>query len=119
MHMCVRVLCTSKVKDTQCGFKLFTRSAARELFLRLHLERWAFDIELVFLAQALGVPLVEVAVDWQEVAGSKLIMKKLDVITASITMLRDMLCVKLCYLLRIWRVDSAATSSVKQTVTTG
>jgi dolichyl-phosphate beta-glucosyltransferase len=105
MHLCVRLLCTSQIKDTQCGFKLFTRPTADALFSQMHLDRWAFDIELVSLAQALGVPLVEVSVEWREVAGSKLIEKKLDVITASLTMLRDMLCVKLCYLFRIWRVE--------------
>ena len=46
------------IKDTQCGFKLFTRSAARRLFSVLHIERWAFDVELVYLAARVGVPMV-------------------------------------------------------------
>jgi dolichyl-phosphate beta-glucosyltransferase len=36
-------------QDTQCGFKLFTRLAAQKLFVPQHLERWAFDLELIFL----------------------------------------------------------------------
>jgi dolichyl-phosphate beta-glucosyltransferase len=46
------------IRDTQCGFKLFTRAAARQLFLPLHIERWAFDVELVYLAARKGIPMV-------------------------------------------------------------
>ena len=60
------------IQDTQCGFKLLTRAAARQLFGALHIERWAFDVELVYLAGLFGVPAVEVPVAWHEVGGSKL-----------------------------------------------
>jgi dolichyl-phosphate beta-glucosyltransferase len=46
------------IKDTQCGFKLFSREAARQLFPVQHIERWAFDVELVYLAARLKVPMV-------------------------------------------------------------
>lgn len=59
-HMFVMALCTNKVKDTQCGFKLFTREAGKLLFSNLHLYRWAFDIEIIYLAQYLRIPLHEV-----------------------------------------------------------
>lgn len=59
-HLLVVILCTKNVKDTQCGFKLFTRRSARVLFEVLHLERWSFDTELVYLAEHLDMPLVEV-----------------------------------------------------------
>lgn len=39
------------IKDTQCGFKIFTKESAKELFSKMHLNRWAFDIELLYLAQ--------------------------------------------------------------------
>lgn len=39
----------SYMKDTQCGFKMFTRKAARLLFRTQHLERWAFDLEIIYL----------------------------------------------------------------------
>lgn len=42
--------------------------------------------------------------NWREVPGSKLIRSRLDVVTTSATMLRDMMCVKLCYLLGVWTV---------------
>ena len=44
-HFFVSLLCSAKIRDTQCGFKLFTRHAAATLFSSLHLERWAFDVE--------------------------------------------------------------------------
>lgn len=59
-HLLVSLLCTKSVRDTQCGFKLFTKSAARKLFSNLHLERWAFDIELIYLAETLQIPMTEV-----------------------------------------------------------
>lgn len=59
-HLLVLLLCTRNVKDTQCGFKLFTRATARQLFQDLHLERWSFDIELIYVAESLSIPLVEV-----------------------------------------------------------
>ena len=48
----------SGIRDTQCGFKLFTRPSARKLFDVLHIERWAFDVELVYLASRMGMPMV-------------------------------------------------------------
>jgi hypothetical protein len=44
----------------------------------------------------------EVPVNWHEVAGSKLIQRKIDVVLASLGIFRDMLCVRLCYLLGVW-----------------
>lgn len=91
-RLLVAAVAGDSVKDTQCGFKLFTRSAARVLFGNQRLQRWCFDVELVHLAtsglvegsletsegrasgeapDAAGVPLAEVAVNWQEVPGSK------------------------------------------------
>lgn len=42
------------IKDTQCGFKLFSRRVARSVFPSLHLERWAFDIEVLYIASRLN-----------------------------------------------------------------
>jgi dolichyl-phosphate beta-glucosyltransferase len=39
-HFFVKTLCSSRIKDTQCGFKLFTRPAVTKLFRNLHLRRW-------------------------------------------------------------------------------
>ena len=42
------------IYDTQCGFKLFSRRVARCVFSSLHLQRWAFDIEVLYVTSRLG-----------------------------------------------------------------
>lgn len=105
-HFFVKSLCSPKIKDTQCGFKLFTRHAALLLFTNLHLRRWAFDTELVVIAEKLNIPISEVGVIWHEIDGSKLDAGKLSLALVSLGMLRDMICVRACYFLRIWKMYS-------------
>ena len=50
MPLCLHIHAYRRVRDTQCGFKLFTRRSGRQLFGLLHLQRWAFDIEIIYLA---------------------------------------------------------------------
>lgn len=105
-HVFVALLCgSSGVRDTQCGFKLFTAGSARRLFGNLHLQQWAFDTELVVLCGILRLPIAEVAVEWREIEGSKLDSSKIQLALVSIQMLRDMVCVRLCYTLGIWKVQ--------------
>lgn len=104
-HFLVTLLCTKNVKDTQCGFKLFTRKASYILFNRQHLDGWVFDIEIIYLAEYFNIPIKEVYVEWKEIDGSKLIQSKYDVIKTSIIMARDMLCVNIAYMLRLWNIN--------------
>ncbi len=60
----VRVLLLPGIRDTQCGFKLFTREAAREIFGRAQVDRFSFDVEALALARQLGYPIAEVPVLW-------------------------------------------------------
>ncbi|KAL7439051.1 hypothetical protein ACHAXH_003817 [Discostella pseudostelligera] len=113
-HFFVKILCSPRIKDTQCGFKLFTRSAAVVLFTNLHLRRWAFDTEIVVIGEKLGVEISEVGVVWHEVDGSKLAIGKLSLLIASLGMLRDMVCVRACYLLGIWRLQRYSKEEVDQ-----
>jgi len=85
------------IHDTQCGFKLFTREAARLVFPNQHLARWAFDVELLYVAQQYSIPIYEVAVKWSEVPGSKLHIWK-----AVLNMSRDLLNMRCKYWLGIW-----------------
>ena len=50
--------------DTQCGFKCFRGEAAQDLFPRLTLDGFAFDVELLYLARKLGISYSEVGIDW-------------------------------------------------------
>lgn len=59
------------VKDSQCGFKVFTAEAAEAVFPKLTQHRWAFDIEALVIAKRLGLKLKEIAVSWRDQEGSK------------------------------------------------
>ena len=60
--------------DTQCGFKLFSAAATREVFSRVRIESFGFDVEALYIARKLGLKAVEVPVRWNDVAGSKVSM---------------------------------------------
>ena len=51
--------------------QLFSRRAAQLLFPNQRLQRWCFDVELIYLAQRLGIPIAETSVNWTEVPGDK------------------------------------------------
>jgi dolichyl-phosphate beta-glucosyltransferase len=50
--------------DTQCGFKLYHREAARDIFSRQQIDGFAFDVEVLFLALHLGYQVGEEPVQW-------------------------------------------------------
>lgn len=60
----IRLLAVRGVRDSQRGFKLFSADAARAIFPRAVVDRWAFDVETLVLARRLGFPIVEVPVTW-------------------------------------------------------
>ncbi|MCO5566058.1 hypothetical protein L7F22_019734 [Adiantum nelumboides] len=114
------------IRDTQCGFKLFTRRSAQAIFPLAHIDRWIFDVELLLLAEVassntlqktaasnltlftnsdvkdpllrLPLPISEVAVDWREVEGSKI-----DILKDSIKMGMDLLIIRLNYAFGRWK----------------
>jgi dolichyl-phosphate beta-glucosyltransferase len=57
--------------DTQCGFKAFRRENARSAFLQQKIYGFGFDVEILFIAQKQGLRLLEMPVEWSDVAGSK------------------------------------------------
>ncbi len=59
------------ISDTQCGFKLFRRDVAEEVFSRQKLERFGFDAEVLYIASRRGYKIAEVPVHWNHVEGSK------------------------------------------------
>ncbi len=64
VNWCVRRLSGLPFPDTQCGFKLFSRRAARDVFSNLTVCGWMFDVEALVLAQRLGYRAVDVPVTW-------------------------------------------------------
>src|SRR5664279_1665275 len=59
-------------RDTQCGFKAFTRHAIQVVFTRQRVERWGFDPELLYLARKFKLKTVEVPVEWAHDHRSKI-----------------------------------------------
>lgn len=60
------------ISDTQCGFKFFTRRAARDIFSRQTIDGYMFDVEVLRLAQTLGYRVKEVGILWQDDGDSRL-----------------------------------------------
>ncbi|MES1910777.1 MAG: hypothetical protein MHM6MM_003309 [Cercozoa sp. M6MM] len=113
-HLYLRVFGVAHVQDTQCGFKLFTRGAAQRIFPSQKLRRWAFDVELLLLAREARIPVREVAIQWQEIDGSKL-----SVVDASMTMARDILLTRLLHLLRLWPLVPVKEARVMASLSLG
>jgi dolichyl-phosphate beta-glucosyltransferase len=63
-NLALRIILGLQFKDTQCGFKAFSRNAANMIFPLQRIERWGFDPELIFLAKTQGLRIAEVAVKW-------------------------------------------------------
>lgn len=61
----VRLAAIYGIHDTQCGFKLWSRQAARDVFSRMRLRRFAFDVESLWLARRRGWRIKEVGVVWR------------------------------------------------------
>jgi len=69
-NMALRLVLGLNYKDTQCGFKAFTRRAAQAIFPLQHIERWGFDPEILFLAERFGFRVKEVPVQWAHREGT-------------------------------------------------
>ena len=67
----VRLLGVTGIRDTQCGFKLLDGDVARALFAELTIDRFAYDVELVWLARRRGHRVVETGVTWHDSPASK------------------------------------------------
>ncbi len=59
------------LRDTQCGFKAFRGDLARPLFDLCRIERFMFDVEILYLAEQAGLKIVEFPVAWADMPGSK------------------------------------------------
>ncbi len=67
----VQFLAVPGIRDTQAGFKMFTRDAALLIFPRQTIDRWGYDIELLVIARSHGLRICEVPITWINAAGSK------------------------------------------------
>lgn len=60
------------ITDTQCGFKFFTRTSAREIFSRQQIDGYMFDVEILVLARRLGYRIQQVPIRWRDDGDSRL-----------------------------------------------
>ena len=67
----VQALAVPGIEDTQCGFKCFRADAADAIFSRQTVEGWAFDVEVLFLARALGYGVRSEPLRWEHMLNSR------------------------------------------------
>ena len=117
-HLVLTILtppATSRIRDTQCGFKLFSRAALPHIVPYMHAEGWIFDIEMLMLAESApatpvlgsdggvigtspGIKVAEVPIAWHEVGGSKL-----NVVQDSIRMAIGLAVLRASWMLGVYR----------------
>ncbi|KAL2208680.1 putative dolichyl-phosphate beta-glucosyltransferase [Sarocladium strictum] len=117
-HLVLTILtppATSRIRDTQCGFKLFSRASLPHIIPYMHAEGWIFDIEMLMLAESApatpvlgsdgsvigtspGIKVAEVPIEWHEVGGSKL-----NVIQDSIKMAVGLAVLRASWMLGVYR----------------
>jgi dolichyl-phosphate beta-glucosyltransferase len=70
-NLLVQSLGIAGISDTQCGFKLFRDSVARDLFSVSRVNGYGYDLEILFVSQRRGYRIAEVPINWTDQPGSK------------------------------------------------
>jgi dolichyl-phosphate beta-glucosyltransferase len=86
---CVNRFLIKGIKDTQCGFKMFTAEAADFIFKHQEQPGWSVDLELLHLANKAGMSVKEVPVNWKHMPGSKI-----NVIRDGLKMVADIFAIR-------------------------
>lgn len=89
----VNLLCVPEIKDTQCGFKLFTKKSAELVFSKQTLNGFSFDCELLFIAKIYNLKIKEVAINWYNMEGSRV-----NLLSDPFKMFFDLLRIRLNYI---------------------
>ena len=88
-NLLVRVATSLPFWDTQCGFKAFRLDVCRPILEAARLDGFAFDVELLFLADRAGLRIREVPVRWNHAEGSKV-----SFLRDSLRMLREVIALR-------------------------
>lgn len=88
-HKLVQLLAVSDVLDTQCGFKLFRAEVAHDLFSRMRINGFSFDVEVLLMAQRRAFRVAEVPVNWTHKPGSRV-----NLVVDSLRMARDLFIIR-------------------------
>jgi len=70
LNIIVRTLLLPNILDTQCGFKMFTDDAVKDIFSKSQISGWGFDMEILSIAKKKGYKIKEVPIHWKNIAGS-------------------------------------------------
>ncbi|RLC39308.1 MAG: hypothetical protein DRH33_03200 [Candidatus Nealsonbacteria bacterium] len=68
---------TWEILDSQCGFKMFSKKAAEDIFPKIEILGFAFDVEVLVIAKKLGYKIKEIPVYWRNDLGSKVKFKNI------------------------------------------
>src|SRR6185295_4771443 len=74
-NMLIQFLAVPGIKDTQLGFKAFSKNAAKDIFPLVSVLRWGFDMEVLTIALAHNYKIKEVGVSWTEHGGGHVPLK--------------------------------------------
>jgi len=72
----VRILFGLKIQDTQCGAKLFKKTAIKNILPKLDVTRWAFDVDLLLQTKKKGYTIKEYSTRWEDSSGSNFRLHK-------------------------------------------
>jgi dolichyl-phosphate beta-glucosyltransferase len=86
----VQRLALPGIEDSQCGFKMFTAAAVQRIFPLVTIDGWAFDVEVLTIARAQRLQVVEVPIEWHYRSESQVSM-----VRDSLGMLRELLRIRL------------------------
>ncbi|MFA6251961.1 MAG: dolichyl-phosphate beta-glucosyltransferase [Candidatus Paceibacterota bacterium] len=84
----VKTIGLSHITDTQCGFKGFKKEAAKEIFEISKINRFAFDVEILYIANKLGCKIKEIPVKWENDENSKVDLKNIIIMFFDIIKIR-------------------------------
>ena len=90
LNLLTRIILLPDIKDTQCGFKLFPQRAVAEIFPKIRLTRFSFDLEVLALAKAFGYRIKEVPIEWEDNPHSTV-----DPVKDGLKLLRDAIRIKI------------------------
>lgn len=96
MNFITKLLLNIKIKDTQCGYKLYLNNAAKVLFSSITRTGYEHDIELAIVAKDKNISIKELPVKWKHKSGSKV-----NVIIDSIKFLIGIIKLKIKYYKKI------------------
>jgi dolichyl-phosphate beta-glucosyltransferase len=87
-NLVIQMLAVPGIRDTQAGFKVFNGKSAEQIFQRLTIDRWGYDIEALVIARTLGYRIREVPITWINSPGSKVGLRSYFEVLAEVWRIR-------------------------------